>query len=227
MTDVSNRTTLVSLYQAGEDIYELMDKVLVIEDGRMIYQGPAKEAKQYFVDLGFYCPDRQTTADFLTSVADPAERQFREGWEDKCPRSPQELEHAFKNSPNFRNVVEDIDKYETYLRFTGHADAKTFEANVQLQKSKTVPNHSSYTVSFSAQVLACTKREFWLIWGDKPSLYTKFFIIISMGFIVGSLFFNQPDTTAGAFSRGGTIFFSIVFLGWLQLSELMKAVSGR
>jgi len=33
--------------------------------------------------------------------------------------------------------------------------------------------------------------------------------------------------TGGAFSRGGALFFSILFLGWLQLSELMKAVSGR
>jgi len=56
MTDVCKRTTFVTLYQAGESIYELMDKVLVIDSGRMLYQGPANEAKQYFVDLGFYCP---------------------------------------------------------------------------------------------------------------------------------------------------------------------------
>lgn len=33
--------------------------------------------------------------------------------------------------------------------------------------------------------------------------------------------------TSGAFSRGGALFFSILFLGWLQLTELMPAVSGR
>jgi ABC-type multidrug transport system ATPase subunit len=58
LTDVSNRTTLVTLYQAGEDIYELMDKVLVIEGGRMLYQGPANDAREYFEDLGFLCPVR-------------------------------------------------------------------------------------------------------------------------------------------------------------------------
>lgn len=58
MTDVSKRTTFLTLYQAGESIYELMDKVLVIDQGRMLYQGPANEAKQYFVNLGFYCPDQ-------------------------------------------------------------------------------------------------------------------------------------------------------------------------
>lgn len=44
---------------------------------------------------------------------------------------------------------------------------------------------------------------------------------------MGSLFYGQPTNTEGAFSRGGTLFFSILFLGWLQLTELMKAVSGR
>ena len=78
MTDISNRTTLVTLYQAGEGIYELMDKVLVIDEGRMVYQGPAKAAKKYFEGLGYLCPERQTTADFLTSCTDPTERRFRE-----------------------------------------------------------------------------------------------------------------------------------------------------
>jgi ABC-type multidrug transport system permease subunit len=86
---------------------------------------------------------------------------------------------------------------------------------------------SVYTVSLWRQVLACTRREFWLIWGDKTSLYTKFFVIVSNGLIVGSLFYNTPSNTSGAFLRGGVAFFSILFLGWLQLSELMKAVSGR
>jgi ATP-binding cassette subfamily G (WHITE) protein 2 (SNQ2) len=44
-------------------------------------------------------------------------------------------------------------------------------------------------------------------------LYTKFFIIFSIGLIIGSLFYGQSTDTAGAFSRGGSIFFSIVFWG--------------
>ena len=48
MTDVSDRTTLVTLYQTGEGICELMDKMLVIDEGRMVYSGPAKESKSYF-----------------------------------------------------------------------------------------------------------------------------------------------------------------------------------
>ena len=227
MTDISDRTTLVTLYQAGEQIYELMDKVLLIDEGRMVYQGPVNEAKQYFIDLGFHCPDRETTADFLTSVTDPVQRIYREGYEAQAPKTAEEFERAFKYSPNYQKVLADVADYEKYLHQTDHVDAREFKQTVKEQKSRRVSSKSNYTVSFWRQVLACTKREFWLVWGDKATLYTKFFIIISNGLIVGSLFHGQSGNTEGAFSRGGTTFFSILFLGWLQLSELMKAVSGR
>ena len=227
MTDVSDRTTLVTLYQAGEQIFELMDKVLVIDEGRMVYQGPAKEAKQYFLDLGLECPERETTADFLTSATDPAQRKFRPGYEASAPKTAEDFERAFKNSSNYQKVLAEIAEYETHLHDTGHADARQFQQSVKEQQSKRVSEKSSFTVSYWRQILACTRREFWLVWGDKPTLYTKFFIIISNALIVASLFYGQSNDTSGAFTRGGLAFFSILFLGWLQLSELVKAVSGR
>lgn len=66
LTDVYKASTFVSLYQAGEGIFEQFDKVLVIDDGRQVYFGPAKEARQYMVSLGFADLVRQTSADFLT-----------------------------------------------------------------------------------------------------------------------------------------------------------------
>ena len=40
-------------------------------NGRMIYFGPASEARAYFETMGFQPKNRQTTADFLTSITDP------------------------------------------------------------------------------------------------------------------------------------------------------------
>ncbi|ESZ91641.1 ABC drug exporter AtrF [Sclerotinia borealis F-4128] len=227
MTDISNRTTLVTLYQAGEQIYELMDKVLVIDEGRMVYSGPAGDAKNYFERIGYYCPPRQTTADFLTACTDPAERRFQDGFEGPIPKGSVELEKVFRESEDHKLLLEDVESYERMLHETDHADARQFKASVEETKSKTVGSRSPYTVSFYRQVLACTKREIELTLGDKTTLYTKFFIILSNSLIVSSLFYGQPANTLGNFSRGGTLFFSILFLGWLQLSELMKAVGGR
>ncbi|OQD78445.1 hypothetical protein PENDEC_c001G03921 [Penicillium decumbens] len=227
MTDVSKRTTLVTLYQAGEGIYELMDKVLVIDQGRMLYQGPANEARQYFIDLGFHCPAQSTTADFLTSLCDPNAREFQPGREASTPKTAEDLERVFRNSDTYKAICNDISSYEKRLQETELEDTRRFQKTVAQSKSKTVSKKSPYTVSLVRQVAACVKREFWLLWGDRTSLYTKYFIIISNALIVSSLFYGESLDTSGAFSRGGALFFSILFLGWLQLTELMPAVSGR
>lgn len=178
MTDISNRTTLVTLYQAGEGIFELMDKVLVIDSGRCIFQGPANEARQYFIDLGFDSPERQTTADFLTAVTDPMERKFRPGCESSTPKTAVELEQAYRKSSFYTRTQKEIEAYEAHLKETEHRDAREFESAVQEGKSKTVRKQSPYTVSFIRQVQACVKREFWLIFGDTTTLYTKVFMCV-------------------------------------------------
>lgn len=62
-------TTVVSIYQAGETLYQLFDKVCVVYEGRMVYFGPADQARQYFIDMGYEPANRQTTPDFLVSVS--------------------------------------------------------------------------------------------------------------------------------------------------------------
>ncbi|PCG93662.1 CDR ABC transporter [Penicillium occitanis (nom. inval.)] len=227
MTDISRRTTFVTLYQAGEGIYELMDKVLVIDEGRMLYQGPASEAKQYFVNLGFYCPPQSTTADFLTSLCDANARQFQPGKEASTPKTAEELEAIFKQSDAYKRILDDVALYERQLADSELEHTRRFQQTVGASKSKTVSKKSSYTVSFPKQVAACVKREVWLLLGDKTSLYTKFFIAIANALIVSSLFYGESLNTSGAFARGGALFFSVLFLGWLQMTELMPAVSGR
>lgn len=66
-TDVARLSTIVSIYQAGESLYQHFDKVCVIYEGRMAYFGRADQARQYFIDLGYEPANRQTTADFLVA----------------------------------------------------------------------------------------------------------------------------------------------------------------
>ena len=57
-------------YQAGEGIYDLFDKVLVLDEGRQVYFGSPKEARAYFEGLGYNSLPRQSTADYLTGCSE-------------------------------------------------------------------------------------------------------------------------------------------------------------
>lgn len=84
----------------------------VLYEGRQIYFGPKDAAKKYFTDMGYHCPDRQTTADFLTSLTNPCERVTKSGYEKKVPRTPEEFAQAWRQSEMGAQILRDIAAFE-------------------------------------------------------------------------------------------------------------------
>lgn len=218
LTNMAHVSTAVSLYQAGESLYNLVDKVLLIDQGQCLYYGPSDRAKQYFLDLGFDCPERWTTADFLTSVTDPHERSIRPGWEDRIPRSAQDFADVYRKSDAYQQNLEDIADYEAQL------DEQRHDRMEHMSKKTKKKN---YTIPFHSQVLALTKRQAMIMSGDRASLYGKWGGIVFQGLIVGSLFYNLPKTAAGAFTRGGVLFFVLLFNALLALAEQTAAFESK
>ena len=70
-TDIARQSTIFAIYQAGEQLYEHFDKVCLIYEGKQVYFGPANQARQYFIDMGYEPANRQTTADFLVAGEHP------------------------------------------------------------------------------------------------------------------------------------------------------------
>lgn len=237
MTDTCGKATLLTLYQASDAIYELMDKVLLIDEGRMIFQGRACEAKRYFEDLGYECAEMQTTSDFLTSITLPERRRFRAGWEHRAPKGPIELEAAFRQSTAFKKIEESIDKY--YCRQRSEkanelsqtdsecGSVEEFKQSLQRDKSRFVSSKSPYTISLFRQIVLCSQRQIWQLKGHTSPLYIKIMSAVVNGLLIGSMFYNQPQTTEGMYSRGGILFYSSILLAWLQMSELEDAMQGR
>ncbi|EXJ86854.1 hypothetical protein A1O3_03808 [Capronia epimyces CBS 606.96] len=218
LTNMAETSTAVSLYQAGESLYDLVDKVLLIDEGKCLYFGPSDAAKQYFIDLGFECPERWTTADFLTSVTDKHERSIRKGWEDRIPRNADDFAALYRNSEAYQRNLEDIRDFEGQLE--GHRRAR-------LENTSKRTKRKNYSVPFHKQVIACTKRQFLVMVGDRASLIGKWGGIVFQGLIVGSLFFQMPKTALGAFPRGGTMFFVLLFNALLALAEMTAAFSSK
>jgi ATP-binding cassette subfamily G (WHITE) protein 2 (PDR) len=81
-------------------------------EGRQIYFGEIHAAKEYFINMGFECPPRQTTADFLTSITSPAERIVREGFLGSTPFTPDEFALAWNKSDDRAQLLQDIDEFD-------------------------------------------------------------------------------------------------------------------
>ncbi|RFU81145.1 multidrug resistance cdr1 [Trichoderma arundinaceum] len=225
-SDTFGQTSAVSIYQAPQSAYDLFDKVLVLYEGRQIFFGPTDKAKEYFVRLGFECPARQTTPDFLTSMTAPTERIVRAGWESRAPRTPDEFATCWKNSSDYKSLQADIETYNNKHPIGG-ADAEAFREHKQATQAKSQRIKSPYTLSYAQQVKLCLWRGWRRLIGD-PSL-TLFALIANSitALIVSSLFYNLQPTTGSFYGRAAALYVAILSNAFSSALEILTQYSQR
>ncbi|KAJ3718555.1 ABC-2 type transporter-domain-containing protein [Lentinula raphanica] len=227
MTDILGQTTFVTLYQAGEGIYDLFDKVMVLSEGRQVFYGPPSEARAYFESLGYNALPRQSTADYLTGCTDANERQFAPGRSAAdVPSTPAALENAYLTSKYAKDNAVELEKYKS-LMATDKADQEAFRASVAADKKKGVSKKSPYTLGFTGQVRALAVRQFQQRWQDKFQLYTSFALSTTLAIVLGGAFFALPTTSAGAFTRGSILFSSLLTICLDAFVEMPTQMLGR
>ncbi|KAK2591158.1 Multidrug resistance protein [Conoideocrella luteorostrata] len=225
-TELFGSTACVSIYQAPQSAYDLFDKAVVLFEGRQIFFGRADEAKQYFVNLGFECPARQTTPDFLTSMTSSLERVVRPGFEGKAPRTPDEFAAAWKNSAEYKALQAEIEEYKE-AHPVGGPDAEAFRASRQAQQAKGQRKKSPFTLSYLQQIKLCLWRGWKRLIGD-PSLTVGSLIgNVILGLIIGSVFYNLDDTSASFFQRGALIFFACLMNAFSSALEILTLYAQR
>ncbi|KIW89038.1 uncharacterized protein Z519_10523 [Cladophialophora bantiana CBS 173.52] len=226
MTKAFRQTAVVALYQGGETLTKEFDKVTVLYQGHQIFFGTVPDAKHYFEHMGFECHPHQTTADFLTAISDPTARKPRAGWEPKVPRSPEDFVRLWKLSYQYSQLQREIQEYKKEFRQCNLELAK-YETYRSANKSKHQRQRSIYTVDTMTQFAANLRRSFCRFVGDKAFLGATAFSSVFMSLIMGSLFYNVTDSTSGYFSKGGALFFAILFNSLQTIAEIGTLYSQR
>jgi ATP-binding cassette subfamily G (WHITE) protein 2 (SNQ2) len=157
MTDIFGLASIVTLYQAGNGIYSLFDKVLLLDDGQQLYYGPMKQARPFMEELGFIYDDGANVADFMTGVTVPTERKIRRDVEMSCPRTADDIRAAYERSPIYESMHAEYDYPTTDL---AKERTYTFCKTIQIEKDKSLPVSSPLTVSFLSQVRAAIVRQY-------------------------------------------------------------------
>lgn len=170
--------------------------------------------------MGFDCPDRQTTADFLTSLTSPTERLVRPGYELVVPRTPDEFATRWKQCMERKQLLADIDAFQQENP-VGNDKFQEFSRSRAAEKAKATRTASPYTLSYPMQVRLCMSRGFLRLKGDMSMTLATVFGNSIMAFIVSSIFFNLDETTNEFFSRGALIFFAILLNAFSSSLEIL------
>ncbi|KAF5667190.1 atpase [Fusarium heterosporum] len=222
--DVLGISSCVAIYQAPQSAYNLFDKVIVLYEGRQIYFGRTDEAQAYFEGLGFICPEQQSTADFLTSMTNPAERIVRPGA--NTPRTSDEFAKAWKDSQQHSRLIDDIDYYMEQHPFDG-ADLQRFSQSRRLDQARAQREHSPFNLSYWQQLTINIWRGVKMLIGDPAITLTMLITNIFQSLIVSSIFYNLPANTTTFFRRTTLLFFMVLMNAFGSILEIMTLYAKR
>lgn len=225
MTDIFKTTTIATLYQASNSIFSVFDKLMLLDEGHVMYFGPVDQAKQYFEDMGFYCAPRKSIPDFLTGLCNPLERQVKPGFEHLAPSHASEFQKRYYESDIYQQMLKDFEEYEAEVQEINKS--KEFEDAIKEEHQKRASKKNPYIASFYQQVKALTIRQHRLLIKDREALISRYGTILIQSLITSSCFYLLPLTGSGAFSRGGAIFFLVIYNTFMSQSELVRFLTGR
>jgi ATP-binding cassette subfamily G (WHITE) protein 2 (PDR) len=225
-SELFGQTCVVSIYQSPQSAYDLFDKVTVLYEGRQIFFGRANEAQAYFERLGFDCPARQTTPDFLTSMTSPGERVVRRGWENRVPRTPDEFATRWRGSPEYQELQAEIESYKGEFAIGGPA-AQEFRAHKHATQGRGQRVKSPFTLTYWQQVKLCTHRGWLRLKGDPTITIFSLISNACVALVVSSLFYNLPTTTSSFFQRSAVLFTAVLFNAFASALEILTQYSQR
>lgn len=228
LSDLAGSSHFVAAYQASQNIYDIFDKVVVLYEGRQVFFGQAKVAKEFFERQGWVCPPRQTTGDFLTSVTNADERQAQPGMENRVPRTPEDFEKYWLNSPEYAQLQKEIAEYEEEYPVEADSSAAIeFQEKKRGKQAKHTRPKSPYIISVPMQIKLNTVRAYQRLWNDAAATVSTVVSNIIMALIIGSVFYNSPAVTSGFQARGATLFFAVLLNALTAMSEINSLYSQR
>ncbi|CAM6107413.1 unnamed protein product [Calypogeia fissa] len=208
MVHVMDSTVVVSLLQPPPETYDLFDDLILLADGQIVYQGPCSSVMDFMAFMGFRCPDRKATADFLQEVT--SRKDQGQYWVDKS------VPYSYVSVQNF---------VEGFKRFhVGQTLAK--ELAKPFDKEESHPEalvHGKYGLTKSELLKACFAREIILMKRNLVTYNARLIQVAFVSVIAATLFLRTTmhhDTIDDADKYMGALFYCLVFIMTAGLSEL-------
>lgn len=220
--DNYKRIIVSTIHQPSSDIFHLFDRLILLHDGKMMYDGNVSEVIEYFSSLGFQCPTYSNPADYLFMFV-----LNKEPINEEEQQNPSLIDTRLETIQH--NFEEKIQKNEKK-----HPRLEEFEITTSaITKSKKYEHR--FTTNFWTQFVFLFRRAFQNYIRNKLIVQIKFMQAIIIGLFVGLTYFDVPNRngTAQVQDRVGVMFFMVLnnifssAFGVLSIFNIEKTVFVR
>ncbi|GJU70197.1 pleiotropic drug resistance protein 1 [Tanacetum coccineum] len=206
-------TAVISLLQPAPETYDLFDDIILMTDGKIVYQGPREHVLDFFESMGFRCPERKGVADFLQEVTSKKDQQQYWMRRDDPYRfvTAEEFAKAYQSFHVGMKLENDLKT--PYDKSTSHPAALATE---------------KYGLNKIELLKACTDREILLMKRNSFVYFFKLFQLTIMSFIAMTVFLrtemHKRDLQDGGFYTGA-LFFGVVTVMFNGMPEISLTIA--
>ncbi|MQL78829.1 hypothetical protein Taro_011257 [Colocasia esculenta] len=202
-------TILMSLLQPAPETFDLFDDIILLSEGRIVYQGAREHVLEFFESCGFRCPERKGTADFLQEVTSRKDQE--QYWADK--RRPYSYVPVSEFAARFK-------RFHVGLRLDNELSAP-FDKSLSHRAALVFTKHAVPTM----ELLRTSFAKEWLLIKRNSFVYIfKTVQIVIVAFIASTVFLRtrmHTDTQRDGILYTGALLFSMVinmFNGFAEMS---------
>ncbi|CAN8065877.1 unnamed protein product [Agarophyton chilense] len=211
--DLTKGSAILSMQAPGAEVYRFFDTLCLLDKGQLIYFGPTSDAEAYFNSLGFYRPSTRSLPDFLSTVADPViQAEYIRPSNGITPdiTSTEQLTAKFQSSDQCSQMQQIIQS----VRSQPHDPSQLPKKHIAKIGAKNVLQSPRY------QIEALARRQYRLIMSTRKNFFAEVIQNLILGLILGSIFWQLPDTAGGATSRSGILFLMLLLIGLSSLAKI-------
>nr|GME18056.1 pleiotropic drug resistance protein 2-like [Ipomoea batatas] len=198
LVHIMDVTMIISLLQPTPETYDLFDDIILLSEGQIVYQGARENVLEFFENMGFKCPERKGTADFLQEVTSKNDQE----------------QYWFRKEQTYR-YVSVTEFAEAFASF--HLGKQlAYELSVPYDKPKTHPAalvKRKYGISNWELLKACFSRE-WLLMKRNSFVYIFKTCQITILSIFALSVFLRTQMPYGRLQDGrkfyGALFYSLI-----------------
>ncbi|OQR84563.1 ATP-binding Cassette (ABC) Superfamily [Achlya hypogyna] len=202
----NGRMVVMSIHQPSAKSFFKLDKVLLLAKGKVMYNGPARVAAEYFGRHGLPCPEDETVADHLLAVVSEPEHIATLDAEWRAHH----LTHDTSSSSFINTSFEMLQS--TPDDDGGDAGAGTAGSD-----------HATPLVELQVLFVRASRTL-----GRNKALFV-FHVVLSLvlGLVAGAIFSGLQLNLAGFQNRTGAFYFVLTFFGFATLSSMDVFIQER
>eukprot|EP00824_Muranothrix_gubernata_P014698 TRINITY_DN30483_c0_g1_i1.p1 TRINITY_DN30483_c0_g1~~TRINITY_DN30483_c0_g1_i1.p1 ORF type:complete len:660 (-),score=144.47 TRINITY_DN30483_c0_g1_i1:42-1739(-) len=211
----NGRTVVCSVHQPRSNIFNMLDRLILLHSGRIVFQGSAKEVVPFFSQMGYEISPHTNPADFIMDVMTETETR---DWTVKPVAGTD-------TTPDTTNKTEQTDEERDPAFPIPPSEMCTFfrasplyekDVNGESEADDTTPNNTqpldsvTYASSSWLQFLLLSKRAAVNTYRDPLNFWSQFSQFVFMALFSGLLFWQLGTGQDDIQDRTGGLYYVLV-----------------